>query len=171
MCYPGDNLWTSSIPQWTMWYVMELGEYVKRAESLGIKDAGEPFRELVDKILGFFRKYENSDGLLEKLPYWNFVEWTRANDWVQDVNYPTNMLYSAVLDTAAELYDRPELCEKSAKIRREVLRSPLTASTSATTRRGVKTARSRFSPTAPRSASMRRCSSGSPTLKSRSSPF
>ena len=122
MCYPGDNLWTSSIPQWTMWYVMELGEYVKRAESLGIKDAGEPFRELVDKILGFFSGYENSDGLLEKLPYWNFVEWTRANDWVQDVNYPTNMLYSAVLDTVAELYDRPELCEKSAKIRREVLR-------------------------------------------------
>ena len=76
--------------------IMELGEYVKRAASLGIKDAGEPFRELVDKILGFFFGYENSDGLLKSSPYWNFVESGPALTTDRSVNYPTNMLYSAI---------------------------------------------------------------------------
>ena len=39
-------------------------------------------------LLDFFKKYKNSDGLLEKLPAWVFVEWSHANDLVQDVSYP-----------------------------------------------------------------------------------
>ena len=35
-------------------------------------------------------RYENGEGLLQNLPSWNFVEWSKANTWVQDVNYPTN---------------------------------------------------------------------------------
>lgn len=109
-CYPGDNLWDSSIPQWTLWFVMEVYEFSKRG--------GDPlpFEELIDRILNFFKSYENSDGLLEKLPYWNFVEWTKANNWVQDVNYPTNMLYAGVLRAIARLYDRPELYKKADSI-------------------------------------------------------
>ena len=42
-------------------------------------------------------KYENGDGLLQNLPSWNFVEWSAANDWINDVNYPTNFLYAEVL--------------------------------------------------------------------------
>ena len=49
------------------------------------------------KLLDFFKKYENQDGLLEKLPSWVFVEWSAANNFVQDVNYPSNMLYAGVL--------------------------------------------------------------------------
>lgn len=115
MCYPGDNLFKSTIPQWTMWYVMELGEFGRRGGDT------KPFRELLGKILGFFEKYENSDGLLEKLPYWNFVEWTKANSWVQDVNYPTNMLYCGVLRSAAEILEKPELNDKADKIRDEIV--------------------------------------------------
>lgn len=115
MCYPGDNLWDSTIPQWTMWYVMEVGEFGKRGG-----DASR-YKEVVGRILGFFEGYENSDGLLEKLPYWNFVEWTKANNWVQDVNYPTNMLYTGVLRVAAKLLDRPELIEKADRIRDRIV--------------------------------------------------
>ena len=115
-CYPGDNLWSSSIPQWTMWYVMEVGAFGERGGDTS------RYREIVERILGFFEPYENSDGLLEKLPFWNFVEWTRANSWVQDVNYPTNMLYTGVLRTAAKVLDRPELCEKADRIRDEIVK-------------------------------------------------
>lgn len=116
MCYPGDNLWDTSIPQWTLWYVMELYEFGLRGGDT------KPFKELLERILGFFAGYENSDGLLEKLPYWNFVEWSRANNWVQDVNYPTNMLYSGVLRASAEMLDRPELAAKADHVRDEIVK-------------------------------------------------
>jgi alpha-L-rhamnosidase len=115
MCYPGDNLWTNSIPQWTLWYVMELGDFRKRGGDTA------PFVELLESILDFFKVHENSDGLLEKLPYWNFVEWTKANKWVQDVNYPTNMLYCAVLRVAADILGKPELNDKADKIREQII--------------------------------------------------
>ena len=114
-CYPGDNLWKGSIPQWTMWYVMELGEFGERGGDTA------PFNELLEKILAFFAGYENSDGLLERLPYWNFVEWTKANQWVQDVNYPTNMLYCGVLRVSARLLSKPGLAEKADRIAAKIV--------------------------------------------------
>lgn len=101
MCYPADFA-KSYIPQWAMWYVLELEEYLERTKDRQlIKDAMGRIRDL----LSFFEQYENEDGLLEKLPSWNFVEWSKANEFVQDVNYPTNMLYARVLRAVAKLYD------------------------------------------------------------------
>ena len=101
MCYPADFA-KSYIPQWAMWYVLELEEYLERTgDRQLIKDAMGRMRDL----LSFFEKYENEDGLLEHLPSWNFVEWSKANEFVQDVNYPTNMLYARMLRAVAKLYD------------------------------------------------------------------
>ncbi len=115
MCYPGDNIIDSTIPQWTMWYVMQVEGFGKRGGDVS------RYTDVVSRILRFFEGYENSDGLLEKLPYWNFVEWTRANQWVQDVNYPTNMLYTGVLRAGAKILGRPELCEKADRIREKII--------------------------------------------------
>ena len=71
-------------------------------------------------LLKYFRRFENSDGLLEDLESWVFVEWSRANDLTDGVNYPSNMLYSAMLGAISELYHMPELAEKAEKIRRTV---------------------------------------------------
>ena len=49
------------------------------------------------KLLDYFQRFRNADGLLEKLESWVFVEWSKANDFVQDVNHPSNMLYAEVL--------------------------------------------------------------------------
>ena len=68
----------------------------------------------------FFERYENSDSLLEDLPGWNFVEWSKANNFVNGVNYPTNMLYAAALSTAGELYDEA-YSEKARKIKQNIL--------------------------------------------------
>lgn len=114
MCYPADMIKrTEFIPQWDMWYILELEEYLtERAPN----EDPEKFRASVMGILDFLSRYENSDGLLEKLPSWNFVEWSRANKWTQDVNYPTNFLYARTLLAVYHLYGGEELLEKSRRV-------------------------------------------------------
>ncbi len=120
MAYPGDPHENNKfIPQWDMWYILEVCEYLtKRRPDVD----RETFRPSVDGLLNFFAQYENSDGLLEKLPSWNFVEWSAANTWVQDVNYPTNFLYAGVLEAVSKVFDRPQLWEKAEAIRLEAIR-------------------------------------------------
>jgi alpha-L-rhamnosidase len=69
------------------------------------------------KLLDFFKQYRNEDGLLEKLPSWVFVEWSKANDFVQDVNYPSNMLFAEVLAALGRMYGRPDLLAEAEKLR------------------------------------------------------
>lgn len=117
MCYPSDHYDGVFIPNWTMWFVAELKEYARRSPD---QSTVKGLRKKIEKLFAFFQKYENSDGLLEKLPSWVFVEWSKANDFVQDVNYPSNMCYAYVLDAAGELYGVPEWKEKAEKIRKVV---------------------------------------------------
>lgn len=116
MCYPADPHQNNKfIPQWDMWYVLEVCEYLKYRRPDVDR---ELFASSVFGVLGFLRRYENADGLLEALPSWNFIEWSDANSWTQDVNYPTNFLYSGMLDAVADVFHRPELAEKAAQVRR-----------------------------------------------------
>ncbi len=117
MCYPADHNDGVFIPNWAMWFVMELGEYLDRSGDRALVDALQP---RVTALLDYFKPFENSDGLLEKLESWVFVEWSAANDFVQDVNYPSNMLYAGVLDTAARLYGRDDLRDKAAALRETI---------------------------------------------------
>ena len=118
MCYPSDHIVSGHfIPQWTLWLILQLEEYLQRSGDRDLIDRYEP---RIDKLLGWFSGYENADGLLEKLPNWNFIEWSKANQLVQDVNYPTNMLYSGALAAAGRLYHKPELLEKSTAIKETV---------------------------------------------------
>jgi alpha-L-rhamnosidase len=117
MCYPADHYDGVFIPNWALWFVVQLEEYSNRSGDPALLAAMEP---KVDKLFNFFKKYENEDGLLEKLPSWVFVEWSAANKFVQDVNYPSNMLYAGALDAAARIYKRPELAAKAEKIRETV---------------------------------------------------
>jgi len=118
MCYPADIRWTEEggkwIPQWNMWYVLEVCEYLTRRRPDVDK---EIFRDSVYGVLNLLAKYENTDGLLQNLPSWNFVEWSTANEWVQDVNYPTNFLYAGILKAAGALYKDEEMLQKAAHVR------------------------------------------------------
>lgn len=119
MCYPADHPDGTFIPNWAMWFVLQLEEYAGRG---GDRSTVEALRGKVLRLVEYFRQLENSDGLLEKLPSWVFVEWSAANKFVQDVNYPSNMLYAAVLSAAARLYDRPELAAQAERVRDTVRR-------------------------------------------------
>ncbi len=118
MCYPADHYNKCFIPNWAMFFVLQLDEYYLRS---GDKAMVEALRTRVIKLFDYFKQFENEDGLLEKLPGWIFVDYSEANNFVQDVNYPTNMLYAAALDTAGRLYNEPSLVEKADRIR-EVIR-------------------------------------------------
>lgn len=118
MCYPSDHYDGVFIPNWCMWLVSELKEYIDRTGDL---EMAEKMKPRVLGIIQFLQGYRNSDGLLEKLPSWVFVEWSKANSLVQDVNYPSNMHFASILDIAAELYDMPELAVE-AFIMRDTIR-------------------------------------------------
>ena len=117
MCYPSDHYDGCYIHNWAMWYVVELREYLDRSGDRTLIDAAEKrVRDLVD----FTAKYENTDGLLTNLDSWVFVEWSEANNFVQDVNYPTNMLYSLFLDAVAAMYGDETLSAKAERLRETI---------------------------------------------------
>lgn len=120
MCYPSEPQDSKKfIPQWTMWYILEVADY---AIHRGHWDDREKFRESIYGLLDFYAKYENADGLLESLPSWNFVEWSRANEWTQDVSYPTNFLYAEVLRCVERLFEDRVAGEKAVRVAREAVR-------------------------------------------------
>jgi len=119
MCYPADHPDGVFVPNWAMWLVLELREYVQRSND---KDMITAFKEKVYALFGYFERFLNSDGLLEKLESWVFLEWSKANELTQDVNYPTNMLYAEALDAAGGLYGDSMLTDQANRIRSEILR-------------------------------------------------
>ena len=127
MCYPADT-WApqnNCIPNWAMWYVLELEEYLARTGDRELVDAAKPRMEA---LLRWFRQYENSDGMLVKLPEWVFVEWSRANFLVQDLNFPSNMLYASMKDALARLYGLTDLASEAAQLRESIRAMAMTPS-------------------------------------------
>lgn len=123
MCYPADFLNGNFIPNWAMWLVIEIEEFKKRGGDPALVAA---FRPKLARLISYLKTFRNADGLLEHLPSWVFVEWSRANDLVQDVNYPSNMTWAEVLDVMDRLYGMPELAAEAAHVREEVRRQAWT---------------------------------------------
>lgn len=117
MCYPSDHDNGNFIPNWALWFVVQLEEYAARGGNPAIVESLKP---KVAALFDYFKPFKNSDGLLEKLDKWVFVEWSRANDFVQDVNYPSNMLYAGALSAAGRLFDVPEWKSEADAVRETV---------------------------------------------------
>lgn len=119
MCYPSDDEDSGKfIPQWNMWLVLQITEYLLARNGKIPKSA---FKDWVCEFMEFLAGYENEYGLLENLPSWNFVEWSSANDWTKDVNYPTNFLYAQVLLDAGALFGGEKWLEKAERVRKTTL--------------------------------------------------
>ena len=117
MCYPADHPNQNFIPNWAMWFVIELDEYLARS---GDRATVEALKPRLVKLIDCLRAFRNADGLLEKLPKWVFVEWSEANKLVQDVNYPSNMTWAEILDCMDRLYGMPELAAEAKRVRETV---------------------------------------------------
>lgn len=117
MCYPSDHNDETYIPNWAMWLVLELEEYLGRTGDLEMVAA---YREKMYKLVKFFDRYTNSDGLLEKLDSWVFLEWSKSNDLVQDVNYPSNMLWARTLEAIGNMYGDEALLARAAAMKETI---------------------------------------------------
>lgn len=117
MCYPADHNDGVFIPNWALWFIVQIDDYAQRGGDMQLVAKLE---NRITNLLKYFEQFENEDGLLEKLKGWIFVEWSKANSLVQDVNYPTNMLYSAALQSAARLYSNEVWQRKSVLIRDQI---------------------------------------------------
>ena len=119
MCYPADHNDGVFIPNWALWFVVELEEYLARS---GDRETVDALRPRVLRLFDYFKKFRNEDSLLEKLESWVFVEWSDANSFVQDVNYPSNMLYAKALEAAGKMYGLSELTDDADRIRETIRR-------------------------------------------------
>jgi len=105
------------IPNWPLWLVLQLEEYLERSGDQAMIDA---FAPKVRGLFAWFERYRNEHGLLEDLPGWVFVEWSKANEFVTGVNVPTNMLWAAALDAAGRLYAEAAWCGEAQRLRETI---------------------------------------------------
>jgi len=117
MCYPSDHWNHNYIPNWAMFFVLQLEEYLHRS---GDRELVDKAKDRVYALVEYFKPYLNEYGLLEKLSKWVFVEWSKAADFVQDVNYPSNMLYAEMLDAISRLYSDDALAQQAAALRETI---------------------------------------------------
>ena len=119
MCYPADFPSKEFIPNWSLWYILELYEYKKRnGDCPLIKES----KANIEGILAYFSRFENEFGLLENLEGWIFVEWSKANDpeFIKGVNFPSNMTYADALIKAGNLLGRQSLVEKGLSLKEKI---------------------------------------------------
>lgn len=119
MCYPADHNDGIFIPNWALFFVLQLEEYLRRS---GDRDLVDALRPKVMRLFEYFQPFRNADGLLEKLESWVFIEWSDANKFVQDVNFPSNMLYAAALAAAGRMYSIPTLLAQADEVRNVIRR-------------------------------------------------
>lgn len=119
MCYPADFPSKEFIPNWSLWYILELYNYQTRNDDSSLI---ENSKANIQGILSYFKKLENELGLLENLEGWVFVEWSRANDpeFIKGINFPSNMLYADALMKAGYLLKEMNLVERGKKLKETI---------------------------------------------------
>ena len=117
MCFPAEHTSGRYIPNWAMWFVVELADRLRR---VGDRELTLAARDKVLGVVGFFEKYKNEYGLLENLDSWVFIEWSICNDkeYTKGVNYPSNMLYAYMLDKVSELYGDEKYSKEAENVRK-----------------------------------------------------
>lgn len=120
MCYPSEPHGKDNfIPNWILWYILEIEDYAQRT---GDKAFVSAQKQQILHILEYFQTKENEYGLLENLDGWIFVEWSRANDFVDGVNFPSNMCYYGALRAAANLLGDAELQNKANRLKETIIK-------------------------------------------------
>lgn len=120
-CFPSEHRTGVYIPNWAMWYVLELEDYLART---GDRALIEKAKDKIYGLVEFFKKYFNEYGLLEDLESWVFLEWSICNSdaYIAGVNFPSNMLYARMLEAVAALYGDGQLKKQAAEMKKTIVR-------------------------------------------------
>ena len=120
MCYPSEPSDDQAyIPNWVLWYIVQLYDRGVRVGDMALSVAEQ---EKIKAVLAYFESKENEFGLLEGLEGWLFLEWSKASDYMEDVNFPSNMLYLGALKGAGELLGDKRLLCKAESLKQTILR-------------------------------------------------
>lgn len=117
MCYPAEHADGNFIPNWAMFFVIEANEYFQRG---GKDELFERTYAIGLRIVDFLSAYENELGLLEDLPSWIFIEWSMANRFTRNVNFPSNMLYAKMLESLAKMGGGKHFGEKAVHLKKTI---------------------------------------------------
>lgn len=113
--YPAGK--STNLPNWTMYMILQLVEFFHRT---GDREFIDRYETRVGEIVAQLSRHENSEGVLENLPGWIFVDGSTTplpEYYHQPISMPTNALYARMLDCVDELYGRPQMREKATRIR------------------------------------------------------
>ncbi|MCQ2742358.1 MAG: hypothetical protein MJ239_03570 [Bacilli bacterium] len=116
MSYPAIHEDHTFIPNWAMWFVIEIARYYR---DTGDRELVESLKPKVMDVLSYFEQFENELGLLENLQSWEFVEWSDATkeEYLKPISFISNMTYKGALDAAYELYGDEKVFEKSERLK------------------------------------------------------
>ena len=120
MCFPSEHPSGTYIPNWAMWFNIEVADYFRRTGDMNLPDMA---KSKVYGIIEFFDKYLNEYGLLENLESWVFIEWSISNndEYKECVSFPTNMVYAYMLKQVGALYNDKELIDRGNKIGQTIM--------------------------------------------------
>jgi len=91
--YPSRN--PQQIPPFSLWWISMLHDYwMYRPDSAFVRDHLQGMRQ----VLWFFDKYQEDDGSLYNVPYWNFTDWCESPGWNGGVAPIGRNGHSAALD-------------------------------------------------------------------------
>ena len=107
------------MPTYMMWYVIQCAAAADRLDASARRAFAAQVGGRIDGILDWLGRFER-DGLLEDLPGWVFIEWSKANDYAKGVNFPANMLWALALERTGRLFGRPDRIEKARRVRAAV---------------------------------------------------
>jgi hypothetical protein len=83
------------IPPFSLWYIGMLHDYfLYRDDSALIQEKLPGVRQ----ILSWFERYQQKDGSLKNLPFWNFTDWLTAKGWARGMAPVGKKGESAMLD-------------------------------------------------------------------------
>ena len=121
MCFPAEHPNHNYIPNWAMFFVIQLHDRLKRVND---KELVKKAKNKVYGVIEYFKKYQNEYGLLENLDKWVFVEWSICNtpEHLKGVNFPSNMLYAKCLECAGELYGDQQLIDQSKQLKDTIVK-------------------------------------------------
>lgn len=116
MCYPCDVVNKEFIPNWAMWYALELYEYYERTADRELVDNA---KSRMEDVLSYFKSFENELGLLKGLTGQVFVDASGSNTLARkrNVSFASNMLYAAFKSVLGILYNRADLKEEAKELR------------------------------------------------------
>ena len=106
MAAPGDLAATQgfAIPDWGLYWILSLGRYVEYTGDL--TPAAEIFPAVL-RLLDWFDRFVDEDGLLNKLPEWNFIDWADVDRRGECT--AMNALYHRTLRITEDLARRLEM--------------------------------------------------------------